>query len=127
MILLECVNLRWRPYAEGLGQIASTPGRYNKELLILEKKKDGKPFNLYTNVEDKLNAYKTVRRLYIYVVLLLFGILAMTFIPGVCSQSEFLSWGLRIAIGVVSFSYLIPTVRYILLVKEIKEESQLFE
>lgn len=81
MILLECVNLRWRPYAEGLGQIASTPGRYNKELLILEKKKDGKPFNLYTNVEDKLNAYKIVRRLYIYVVLLLLGILAITFIP----------------------------------------------
>ena len=81
MILLECLILRWRPYAEGLGQIASTPGRYNKELLILEKKKDGKPFNLYTNVEDKLNAYKIVRRLYIYVVLLLLGILAITFIP----------------------------------------------
>lgn len=120
-------KVRWRPYAKGMGQIASTLGSYNKELLILEKRKDGKPFDLHTNLKDKLNAYKTVRRLYIYAVFLLFGILTITFIPGVSSQFTFLSWGLRIVIGVISFSYLIPTVKYSLLVKEIKEESQLFE
>jgi hypothetical protein len=35
-------KVRWRPYAKGMGQIATSPGGFNKELLILEKKRDGK-------------------------------------------------------------------------------------
>lgn len=120
-------KVRWRPYAKGMGQIATSPGGYNKELLIVERKRNGKPFDLHTNVKDKLNAYKTIKRSYIYAVLLLICFFAITFIPSVSLQSAFLIWGLRSVIGMIGFLYLIPTIRYSLLVKEIKEESQLFE
>lgn len=30
-------KIKWRPYAAGNGKIASSPGGYNKELLIVEK------------------------------------------------------------------------------------------
>ncbi|WP_018750576.1 hypothetical protein [Paenibacillus sanguinis] len=33
-------KLRWRPYGKGWGQIATSPGTFNKELLILEKKRE---------------------------------------------------------------------------------------
>lgn len=29
-------KVKWRPYAKGLGQIATSPGGFNKELLIVE-------------------------------------------------------------------------------------------
>lgn len=62
------VNLNWsfgkvrfRPYGKGLGKISTTPGTFNKEILIVEKKCDGKPFILHTTGEDKLRYYKTQR------------------------------------------------------------------
>lgn len=42
-------KIKWRPYAKGLGQINTSPGGFNKELLILEKRKDGTPL-IYTQI-----------------------------------------------------------------------------
>ena len=46
-------KVRWRPYGKGMGQVATSPGAINKELLLVGKKRDGKPFQLYTTWQDK--------------------------------------------------------------------------
>lgn len=45
---------RWRPWAKGTAQVAVSPGNYNKEIIIVERERDGKPFELYT--ESDANA-----------------------------------------------------------------------
>ncbi len=62
------INLNWnlgkisvRPYGEARGKIATSFGTYNKELLIVEKLNDGKPFELHTCTEDVYNLYRTRR------------------------------------------------------------------
>lgn len=60
------INLNWnlgkvslRPYGEGNGKLSASLGihnsygTYNKELLIVEKLNDGKPFELHTSNEDR--------------------------------------------------------------------------
>lgn len=55
-------NVRWRPYADKDAQIATTRGMIKREFLILEKENDGKPFEIYTSIEDRINALKIMRR-----------------------------------------------------------------
>ncbi len=120
-------KVRWRPYAKGMGQISTSPGGFNKELLILEKKRDGKPFELYTNVSDKLNTYKTVRRTYAWSVLSMLGLLVMTFMPNISSMSVTMTWVFRAIIVIFGVLFIIPTVKYSSLVSQLKEESKTFE
>ena len=63
------VNLDWnvgkvevRPWAEPGGRLASNATTYNRELLIVEKKNDGKPFQLHTTWEDQAQYYRVQRR-----------------------------------------------------------------
>ncbi len=118
---------RWRPYAKGMGQIATSPGGFNKELLILEKKKDGRPFELHTDVQDKLDTYRAARRVYIWAVFLIFGLTAMTFIPGVSSLSPAMTWALRAVILAFGILFVIPAVKYSSFVNRLKEEGKTFE
>ena len=120
-------KVRWRPYAKGMGQIATSPGSYNKELLIVEKKKDGKPLELHTDVQDKLEAYKTVRRAYSWAVFIAFGLVAMTFVPGVSSLSIAMTWGLRAVVATFGVLFLIPAVKYSLWAGRLRDESKTFE
>ena len=120
-------RVRWRPYAKGMGQTATSPGGFNKELLILEKRKDGKPFELHTDVSDKLEIYKTVRRTYVYAMLIMLGLLAITFIPGVSSLSVPATGIFRVLVGICSILFLVPTAKYSTVVGNLKEESKIFE
>ena len=63
---LNLVKARWRPWAKGMGQLATSPGGFNKELLIVEKQRDGKPFHLHTDTGDLLNSYRTLRNAYLW-------------------------------------------------------------
>lgn len=63
------MNLNWnvgkveaRPWAEPGGRLASNATTYNRELLIVEKQNDGKPFQLHTTCEDKARYYRAQRR-----------------------------------------------------------------
>lgn len=63
------INLNWnvgkaeaRPWAEPGGRLASNATTYNRELLIVEKENDGKPFQLHTAYEDMARYYKDCRR-----------------------------------------------------------------
>lgn len=118
---------RWRPYAKGMGQIATSPGGFNKELLILEKKRDGKPFELHTNVNDKLNTYKSVRRAYAWSVLSMLGLAAMTFIPNVSSMSITMTWVIRAIILFLGVQFVIPTIKYSSFVSRLESEGKIFE
>lgn len=44
----------WRPGAEKGGEWGTSKTTLNKELLIVEKKKDGTPFELHTTFEDRI-------------------------------------------------------------------------
>lgn len=50
-------NYKLRPYGRNATNIVST----GLELLILEKKNDGKPFELFTESSDRISYYKIIR------------------------------------------------------------------
>ena len=61
-------NLNWnvgkvvgRPWAEPGGRLASNATTYNRELLIVEKENDGKPFRFHTALEDQIRYRKAQR------------------------------------------------------------------
>lgn len=54
-------KVRVRPWAEKGGRIATNSTTFNKELLIVEKMKDGKPFELHTTNEDRVQYIKQIR------------------------------------------------------------------
>lgn len=56
----------FRPWAKKGGKIATTGGSYNKELLLVEKENDGKPFELHTTDDDIREYKKTVRKPWIF-------------------------------------------------------------
>ena len=70
-------KVRYRPWAEKGGRIATNNTTFNKELLIVEKEKDGKPFDLHTSFEDKIQYYESLRKPYViyFILFLLIGIL----------------------------------------------------
>lgn len=70
---------RLRPFANPGGRIATSKGMINKELLILEKKSDGKPFEIYSNIEDKIYRLKEIRKPLIYgeIFILFFAVMAI--------------------------------------------------
>lgn len=120
-------KIRWRPYAKGMGQIATTPGGFNKELLILEKKRDGKPFELHTDVHDKLDTYRAIRKAYAWTTLMMFGLVAMTFIPGASTMSETMTWVFRAVLLFFGVLFGIPAGKCSGVVSRLKEESRTVE
>lgn len=120
-------KVRWRPYAKGMGQIATSPGGFNQELFILEKKKDGDPFELHTDVRDKLNTYRTVRRAYAWSVFLTLVLIAVTFFPDGSSMSPAAIRIFRVIAAAFGVLFMIPTVKYSLLIGKLKEQSRIFE
>lgn len=120
-------KVKWRPYAKGLGQISTSPGGYNKELLILEKKRDGNPFNLHTDLHDKLDLYKSVKRAYIWAEFILVSLIIMTFLPNISSLSVAIMWLLRAFMITVVILFAIPTIKYSSLVSQLKREDRVYE
>ena len=74
-------KIRVRPWAEKGGRVATNMGgTFNKELLIVEKKADGKPFELHTDLEDKISYAKTIRNSWLTLFALCIFIIALQFI-----------------------------------------------
>ena len=69
-------KIRWRPWAEKGGRLATNATTFNRELLIVEKANDGKPFELHTSYEDKAYYYKNLRNPWL-LILFLFAISAI--------------------------------------------------
>lgn len=64
-------KVRWRPWAEKGGRIAANSTTFNRELLIVEKENDGKPFELHTDLEDKASYYRGLRNPWLCICLLM--------------------------------------------------------
>ncbi len=58
-----------RPWAEPGGRLATTETGLNRELLIVEKVRDGKPFELHSTQADRVRYLKVLQRPYWYFVL----------------------------------------------------------
>lgn len=63
-------KVRYRPWAEAGGRIATNGTTFNRELLIVGKKNDGKPFELHSTFEDKVNYYQIIRKPWLFIALL---------------------------------------------------------
>ncbi|MEK3717423.1 DUF2812 domain-containing protein [Paenibacillus sp. FSL R7-0333] len=68
-------NKRWRPYGKGATSFAGLPGNINSELLILEKKNDGTPLNIFTERTEAIQYYTKIRNAFAIASILL----ALTF------------------------------------------------
>ena len=64
-------KVRWRPWAEIGGRVATNTTTFNRELLIVEKENDGKPFDLHTSYEDRANYYSNLRNPWLLLMLML--------------------------------------------------------
>lgn len=115
------VKAKWRPYGSGMGQISTNPGSYNKELFIVEKKNDGKPFELHTLNSDKANYYKSLRNawLTIAVMILAFGVWKYTDKRLISSEV--------IAFGILGLICSILTIRYQIIISSFSVHSNIEE
>ena len=64
-------KVRWRPWAEKGGRIATNASTFNRELLLVEKENDGKAFALHTSHEDKESYYTTLRNPWLLLLMML--------------------------------------------------------
>lgn len=90
-------KVRYRPWAEKGGRISTNATTFNKEILIVERKNDGKPFELHTSYEDKIAYTKNLRNPWLALVLM-FLVLAVV-------QKQ---W----PIGIAALVMLIPVILY---------------
>jgi len=111
-------KVRWRPWAKGLGQIATSPGTYNHELLIVEKKADGVPFKLHTNRLDILSMYRTARNMYVWGISNLFVLLVLTLL--VTNSVNPIILCLQVLIFLFLVLWAIPTVKLMLEIQKLK-------
>ena len=91
------------------GRIATNTTTFNRELLIVEKENDGKPFELHTSYEDKENYYRNLRNPWL-LILLMFAIFA------VINHS--------IVFGVLALISLIPVLVYQIQIMHNRKEAK---
>lgn len=77
-------KVRYRPWAENGGRIATNATTFNKELLIVEKEADGKDFELHTSYEDQIIYNKSLRKPWLYLMLIfaIFGLIYRSLVYG---------------------------------------------
>lgn len=114
-------KIKWRPYGQGMGQIATSPGNYNKELFIIEKQNDGKPFEIHTSNQDRASYYKPLRNVWLTTTLLIFGLNTYALINTGEINYNFLIF---MFLGIICF---IPTIRYQIWIHHYNELSEIEE
>lgn len=98
----------WRPWGEGAGQISTSPGSFNKELLLVGRRADARPFELHTAPEDKAEYMSMLARAFLYRAA---ALIALGILLGMYGRSDWLpeatlavgrmiGGGLLIALGI---------------------------
>jgi len=85
-------KVRLRPWAKGSAKVATNPGNYNQELLIIERRKDGKPFKMHTgeDAEALVRYCKTKMNRYLsYSLMFALGVLFSIIMETSVSSSIF--------------------------------------
>ena len=102
-------KVRWRPWAEKGGRIATNATTFGRELLIVEKEDDGTPFELHTSYEDQEKYYSHLRAPWL-LILLMFALSAV-----------FMH---SILFGALALAALCPVVLYQTRVMKIRREAR---
>ena len=111
-------KVRWRPWAEADAQITTSWTTYNKELLIVEKENDGKPFELHTTAPDRIKFLQKWRNLWLTYTAM-FALMAVLFMYQTPIASAVLG-----GIGLLS---LIPVVLYQVQIGKLKKTEHFEE
>lgn len=101
-------KIRYRPWAEKGGRIATNSTTFNRELLIVEKENDEKPFELHTSYDDKISYYKILQKPWLFMVIG-FGIL------GIAMRS--------VLFGIFAAVSLFPLILYWISAAKLKREA----
>lgn len=129
-------NIRYRPFADEGAKIATSSGMIKREFLILEKENDGRPFEIYTNVEDKISALK-IMRIPSIVAIIFLGLMILVS-SGVIHQYQWSLYGIElftninkilssILFGIMEIFLIINLVRFNVEINGLKKESELRE
>jgi hypothetical protein len=118
-------KMKWRPYGSGKGQLSSFPGSYNRELLIIEKKRDGKSFKMYSNYNDLINYYSHIRNMYTTaaIMLLILVVLGRAY----SSMLEFMTIWIKITAGIIGGFMAYLAIRYSIQIRKFKKNSNIIE
>ncbi|CCQ96225.1 conserved hypothetical protein [[Clostridium] ultunense Esp] len=128
---------RFRPFTNSGGRIATSKGMINKELLILEKKNDGKTFEIYSNIEDKIYRLKEIRKPLIYgeIFILFFGMMTVFIKKPIF---EFTLWSIggssvknnHLLLGLLGIAFIYLTVKLVGInkgIKDLREKGEIKE
>ncbi len=105
-------KVRFRPWAEKGGRIATNATTFNRELLIVEKANDAKAFELHTSFADRAEYYGILRKPWLCLFVVFGGL-------GIIRAS--LAWGIFALIA------LIPVILYQVQIFNIKKEAGIKE
>lgn len=108
-------KVTWRPWAEKGGRISDTRTSFNRELLIVEKESDGRPFELHTEKEDLAEYYRRIAYPWYFAVfiMLLLAVVVWPLIP------------LVVAFSLVAVLFAAPIVIMEGKIRKIKKEKEL--
>lgn len=111
-------KVRYRPWAEKGGRIATNSSTFNKELLIVEKKNDGKDFVLHTTISDRIDYCKKWRNMWL-------TYLAMFLVMGILFA--FKTPITAIVLGAVGLITLVPVIAYQVQITRLNTQQKLEE
>ncbi len=106
-------KVRFRPWAEGSGKIATNATTFNKELLIVEKPDDGKPFQLHTTIRDRIEYLTKWRNIWL-TYFAMFALMGITFAFSIPAAAVILG-----GIGILTF---LPIIGYQVQIGRLKEK-----
>nr|WP_319489162.1 DUF2812 domain-containing protein [uncultured Caproiciproducens sp.] len=112
-------KVRWRPWS---GQLATSPGSINKELLILEKKKDGNPFELHTDLDDLIEYSRKIRNMYAFTSAML--VLLIVFGHASSSNLEPFTVWIKAVVAVLCVFLVFWSIRYSAQIHKYKEKRK---
>ena len=118
-------KVRLRPWAKGAGMIATSPGSINKELLILEKKRDGKPFEIHTDLDDLIGYYRNIRNAYLFADIMIIALIAFGSSSDV--SLELLNILGKSIITVLGIFFAFLSIKYSMLIHHYKEKRKINE
>ena len=108
-------KVRFRPWAEGSGKFATNSTTYNKELFIVEKENDGKPFELHTTANDRIEYLKKWRNVW-FTYFAMFALMGVLFVFSAPIAS--------IILGSIGILTLIPIIMYQIQIGKIKKQIE---
>jgi len=117
-------KVSWRPWAEVAGQVATAPGSLQKELIIVEKKKDGKPFELHTDLTDLLALHRTVRAAYFWNAGSMFALALLFLIIYTMRVNAIYAALGAILCGALGWLWFMPGLKTSLKVRRLEEETK---